>query len=139
DGWATSERRKRVRGLLADRDRIDPDDVIISPTRARDRGLTATVCFPRGNLAPEGSVIKATAIDPSVVASDGVYRHEGPAKVFTTERAAIAAIKNGGVGAGDVLVLCCRGPMGAGMEEIYQVTAALQHLPWGKPVAGITG
>src|SRR5437763_8999098 len=141
DWWKTSERRKRVRGLLADRDRIDPDDVIMSPTRARERGLTATVCFPRGNLAPDGSVIKATSIDPSVVDADGVYRHEGPAKVFTTERAAVAALKGVGpvkVEPGDVLILCGRGPMGSGMEETYQVTSALKHLSWGKHVAVIT-
>jgi putative YjhG/YagF family dehydratase len=138
DWWAKSERRRRVRGLLADRDRIDPDDVIMSPERAHSRGLTATVGFPRGNLAPEGSVIKSTAIDPSVVGADGIYRHEGPANVFTTERAAVAAIKDGLIQAGDVLVLCCRGPMGSGMEETYQVTSALKHLPWGKHVAVIT-
>jgi putative YjhG/YagF family dehydratase len=138
DWWATSDRRKRVRQLLADRDHVNPDDVIMSPSRARERGLTATVCFPCGNLAPEGSVIKSTSIDPSVVDADGVYRHEGPAKVFTTERAAIAAIKTGGLKAGDVLVLCCRGPMGSGMEETYQVTSALKFLPWGKHVAVIT-
>ncbi len=138
DWWATSERRKRVRALLAERDRIDPDDVIMSPSRARARGLTATVCFPRGNLAPDRSVIKSTAIDPSVVDGDGVFRHEGPAKVFTTERAAIAAIKNGNTQPGDVLVLCCRGPMGSGMEETYQVTSALKFLPWGKHVAVVT-
>jgi putative YjhG/YagF family dehydratase len=135
--WQSSQRRKRVRETLV-KDGIDPDTVIHSPARARDRGLTSTVCFPRGNLAPEGSVIKATAIDPSVVDADGVYRHEGPAKVFTTERAAIAAIKENRVTAGDVLVLCGRGPMGAGMEEIYQVTGALKYLPWGKHVAVIT-
>jgi putative YjhG/YagF family dehydratase len=138
DWWGTSERRKRVRGLLVDRDRIDPDDVIMSPAKAKSRGLTATVCFPRGNLAPEGSVIKSTAIDPSVVDADGVYRHEGPAKVFTTERAAVAALKNSRIDPGDVLVLCCRGPMGSGMEETYQVTSALKFLPWGKHVAVIT-
>ena len=49
--------------------------------------------FPRGNLAPEGSVIKATAIDPSVIDADGVYRHRGPARVFTDERDAIQAVK----------------------------------------------
>jgi putative YjhG/YagF family dehydratase len=147
DWWATSERRKRVRALLADRDRIDPDDVIMPPSRAGERRLTATVCFPRGNLAPEGSVIKSTAIDPSVVDADGVYRHEGPAKVFTTERAAVAAIKasvepsgrrDSPIKPGDVLVLCARGPMGSGMEETYQVTSALKFLPWGKHVAVIT-
>jgi putative YjhG/YagF family dehydratase len=138
DWWVTSDRRKRVRGLLADRDRVDPDDVIMSPSRARERGMTATVCFPRGNLAPEGSVIKSTAIDPSVVDADGVYRHEGPAKVFTTERTAVAAIKDNHIKPGDVLVLCCRGPMGSGMEETYQVTSALKFLPWGKHVAVLT-
>src|SRR5581483_1836733 len=108
---------------------------------ARERGLTSTVTFPRGNLAPEGSVIKSTAIDPSVVDADGVYRKVGPARVFTTERAAVAAIKGQGerrVEPGDVLVLICRGPMGAGMEETYQITSALKFLPWGKTVAVLT-
>jgi len=96
------------------------------------------VTFPRGNLAPEGSVIKSTAIDPSVVDADGVYRKTGPARVFTREKDAIAAIKSQGaerLKAGDVMVLICRGPLGAGMEEIYQITAALRHLTWGKHVA----
>jgi len=137
DWWRASKHRQRVRESLV-KDGIDPDTVIYSPARARERGLTSTVCFPRGNLAPDGSVIKATAIDPSVVDADGVYRHEGPSKVFTTERAAIEAIKADRIAAGDVLVLCGRGPMGAGMEEIYQVTGALKHLPWGKHVAVVT-
>lgn len=138
DWWQSSEHRKRIRELLMTKDGVDPDTVIYSPARARERGLTSTVCFPRGNLAPDGSVIKATAIDPAVVDADGVYRHEGPAKVFTTERAAIAAIKSNGVVPGDVLALCCRGPMGSGMEEIFQVTSALKYLPWGKHVAVLT-
>jgi dihydroxyacid dehydratase/phosphogluconate dehydratase len=96
------------------------------------------VTFPRGNLAPEGSVIKSTAIDPSVVDADGAYRKVGPARVFTTEKAAIAAIKSKEIKAGDVLVLICRGPMGAGMEEIYQITSALKHLSFGKHVALLT-
>ena len=78
-----------------ERDGIDPEDVIMSPDRARSRGLTSTVCFPVGNLAPEGSVIKSTAIDPSLVGEDNVYRHTGPARVFVTEAAAIQAIKAG--------------------------------------------
>jgi putative YjhG/YagF family dehydratase len=138
DWWATSDRRLRFRDLLRERDGIDADDVIMSPSRARERGLTSTVTFPTGNLAPEGSVIKSTSIDASVVDPDGVYRITGPARVFTTERAAIAAIKSGAIRAGDVIVLICRGPMGAGMEEIYQVTSALKHLPFGKQVAVIT-
>lgn len=136
--WEKSERRLAFRALLKKQDGIDPDEVIFSPEKARARGLTSTVTFPRGNLAPEGSVIKSTAIDPSVVDADGVYRKVGPAKVFTTEKAAIAAIKTGALKPGDVLVLCCRGPLGSGMEEIYQITSALKHLSWGKQVAVLT-
>jgi dihydroxyacid dehydratase/phosphogluconate dehydratase len=141
DWWETSERRRRLREVLTARDGVDPDDVILSPEQARARGLTSTVTFPRGNLAPEGAVIKSTAIDPSVVDADGVYRKIGPARVFTSERAAIAAIKSRGperIRPGDVLVLIGRGPMGAGMEEIYQITSALKHLSFGKHVAVLT-
>jgi putative YjhG/YagF family dehydratase len=143
DAWEASERRAKLRALLRDRDGVDPDDVIMSPDSAARRGLTSTVCFPHGNLAPEGSVIKSTAIDRSVVDGDGVYRKTGRAKVFLSEPAAIAAIKEQGdkaarIQAGDVLVLICRGPMGAGMEETYQLTAALKYLEFGKHVAVLT-
>src|SRR5437016_8929908 len=140
DWWEGSERRRRLREVLRQKDGVDPDDVILSPERARQRGLTSTVTFPRGNLAPEGSVIKSTAIDPGVVDADGIYRKVGPARVFLTERAVIAAIKSQGperVKPGDIIVLICRGPMGAGMEEIYQVTSALKHLSFGKHIAVI--
>jgi xylonate dehydratase len=112
--------------------------VIMSPDRARSRGLTSTVCFPIGNLAPDGSVIKSTAIDPSLVGEDNIYRHVGPAKVFVSEPAAIRAIKSGEVAHGDVIVLICGGPAGAGMQEIYQVTSALKQLPHCKHVAVLT-
>jgi len=136
--WETSERRKRFREILGEQDGVDPDDVIMSPERARERGLTRTVTFPRGNLAPEGCVIKSTSIDPTVVDADGIYRKEGPARVFVRERDAITAIKKGGIQAGDVLVLAGCGPIGTGMEETYQLTSALKHLPFGKHVALIT-
>lgn len=110
----------------------------MSPAKARERGLTSTVTFPRGNIAPEGSVIKSTAIDPSVVDTDGVYRKEGPAKVFISEKEAIAAIKSGAINPGDIMVLIGCGPMGTGMEETYQLTSALKHLPFGKHVALVT-
>jgi putative YjhG/YagF family dehydratase len=121
DWWEGSDRRRALRERLRAQDGVEPDDVIMSPEQARARGLTSTITFPRGNLAPEGSVIKSTAIDPTVVDADGVYRKTGPARVFTTERAAIAAIKSTGpdrMKAGDVLVLICRGPLGTGMEEM---------------------
>ncbi len=141
DWWEKSERRARLREVLKERDGVDPDDVVMSPETARSRGLTSTVTFPVGNLAPEGSVIKSTAIDPAVVDADGVYRKLGPARVFTSEREATAAIKGRSakpIQPGDVIVLICRGPMGTGMEEIYQITSALKFLKFGKQVAVIT-
>src|SRR6202789_1611272 len=138
DWWEQSERRHTLRKNLLDQDGIDPDNVIMSPDRARSRGLTSTVCFPVGNLAPEGSVIKATSIDPALIDADGKFHHLGPAKVFTTEAAAIRAIKNSHIVENDVMVLICCGPAGAGMQEIYQITAALKALPFGKHVAVLT-
>lgn len=138
DWWEQSERRLKFRQLLRDQEGIDPDDVIMSPDRARARGLTRTVTFPKGNICPEGAVIKSTAIDATVVDADGVYRKEGPARVFHSEREAIAAIKAGGIQAGDIMVLLGCGPLGTGMEETYQVTSALKHLSFGKHVALIT-
>lgn len=136
--WEKSERRERFRQILREQDGIDPDDVILPPARAKEKGLTSTVTFPIGNLAPEGSVIKSTAIDPSVVDADGVYRKEGPARVFTSEREAMMAIKANKIHAGDIIVLMGCGPIGTGMEETYQLTSALKHLPHGKEVALIT-
>jgi putative YjhG/YagF family dehydratase len=138
DWWKQSNRRQQLRRELTQRDGIDPDDVIMSPDRAHAHGLTSTICFPVGNLAPEGSVIKSTAIDSSLVDENEVYRHLGPAKVFVTEEGAIKAIKSGDVARGDVLVLICGGPAGAGMQEIYQITAALKQLPHCKHVALLT-
>ena len=138
DWWRESPRRHQLRRILEERDGIDPDDVIMSPDRARSRGLTSTICFPVGNLAPEGSVIKSTAIDPSLVDDGNIYRHLGPARVFVTEEAAIQAIKCGQVAHGDVIVLICGGPAGAGMQEIYQITAALKQLSHCKHVAVLT-
>ena len=139
--WETSERRQHLREHLQEQDGIDPDNVILPPARAREKGLTSTVCFPVGNLAPQGSVIKATSIDPAVVDEDGVYRKRGPARVFTRERDAIAAVKgqtDHPLQAGDILVLVGRGPLGSGMEETYQITSALKFLPWGREVAVLT-
>ena len=138
EAWARSERRSVLRQRLFDLDGVDADSVILPPALARERGLTSTVTFPRGNLAPEGAVIKSTAIDPSVLSAEGVFLLEGPARVFTRERDAIAAIKAGRIRAGDVMVLAGVGPMGTGMEETYQLTSALKHLPFGKQVALIT-
>jgi xylonate dehydratase len=136
--WEKSERRARFKKVLQDLDGVNPDEVIFPPEQAKARGLTGTLAFPRGNLAPEGSVVKATSIDPTVVDADGVYRKEGPARVFVDERDAMTAIKNGKIKSGDIMVLAGVGPMGTGMEETYQITGALKHLPDGKHVALLT-
>ena len=141
DWWESSERRRAARARLASAAAIDPDHVIMTPDAARRAGVTSTLVFPRGNLAPQGSVVKATAIDASVIDADGVYRHRGPARVFTTEREAIEAVKGTStrsVHEGDVIVLIGMGPSGTGMQETAQITTALRYLPWGKHVALIT-
>ena len=139
--WEQSERRQKLRERLQALDGIDPDDVIMNPTKATRRGLTSTITFLMGNLAPQGAIIKSTAIDPGVLDADGVYRKTGPARVFTSERAAMAAVKGIGenaIKAGDVIVLIGCGPLGTGMEETYQLTSALRYLPEGKTIALIT-
>jgi len=136
--WEGSERRRRLRERLKEMDGVEPEDVILPPAAATARGLTSTVSFVGGNLAPQGAIVKSTAIDPTVIGADGVYRHTGPAHVFTSEHAAITAIKAKRIAAGEVLVLAGLGPRGAGMEEVYQVTAALRYLDLAKTVALIT-
>jgi putative YjhG/YagF family dehydratase len=138
DWWESSERRAQIKKRLMEADGVDPEDVIMSPEKAKSRGLTSTVTFPVGNIAPEGSVIKSTAIDPSVVGEDGIYRHTGKVKVFTAEKDAIRAIKTGGIEKGDIMAVIGRGPSGTGMEETYQLTSALKHLSYGKYVSLIT-
>ncbi|HWA25681.1 MAG TPA: YjhG/YagF family D-xylonate dehydratase [Lacunisphaera sp.] len=135
--WEKSERRGRLREKLRALDGIDPDHVIMSGAQARERGLTSTVTFLRGNLAPEGALVKSTAIAPSLIGPDGVFLHEGPARVFTSENQAIAALKSGTVKPGDVMVLAGIGP-GCGMPETYQVTSALKHVKDGQRIALIT-
>jgi putative YjhG/YagF family dehydratase len=136
--WKNSARRARFKKWLLQQDGVNPSQVIFSPEQARAAGIASTMVFPCGNLAPEGSVVKSTAIDPAVVDAEGVYRKEGPARVFVNEKDAMAAIKEGRIRAGDVLVLTGIGPRGTGMEETYQVTASLKHLPFGKEVALLT-
>ena len=141
DWWERSERRQVLQEQLRRSDGVIHSDVIMAPSIARERGLTSTITFPRGNLAPLGSVIKSTSIDPRVVDTDGVYRKRLRARVFIRERDAVTAIKTRGpdrIQPGEAIVLVCGGPLGTGMEETYQVTSALKHLSWGKDVAVVT-
>ncbi|MGJ9711823.1 YjhG/YagF family D-xylonate dehydratase [Actinotignum sp. GS-2025c] len=136
--WENSDRRARVQERLLRVNKIPKDDVIMDPEKAHRNGLTSTVTFPKGNIAPEGSVVKSTAIDPSVVGEDGVFRQTGPARIFVHEKDAMAALKDGKIQAGDVMVIAGIGPSGTGMEETYQLTSALKKLPYGKHVSLIT-
>lgn len=135
--WEQSDRRRRFREKLTELDGINPDDVIRPPQNA----FTSTMTFVRGNLVPEGAVVKSTAISPRLLDEEGVFLHEGPARVFPSEEAAIAAIKSTGedrVREGEVLVLAGLGPMGAGMPETYQVTSALRYSSVGRNLAVLT-
>jgi putative YjhG/YagF family dehydratase len=141
DWWEGSERRQAVRARLGAAGAIDPDQVIMGPDAARRAGLTSTVIFPTGNIAPEGAVVKATAIDQAMVGDDGVFRQRGPVRVFVDERDAIAAVKGQGtapVEPGEIMVLMGAGPAGTGMQETAQITSALKYLPWGRQVAILT-
>ncbi len=141
DWWAHTRRRQVCHERLAAEAQVDPGHVIMNAQAARLNGLSSTLIFPGGNIAPEGALIKATAIDPSVIHQDNIYRTRGTARVFTSEKDAMAAVKgltDPPVGPGDVIVLIGSGPLGTGMEETYQITSALKHLPWGKHVPIIT-
>jgi xylonate dehydratase len=140
DTWQHSKRRFRLRAVLKDRDGVDPDTVIYSPTKAEQHGLNRTLVFPTGNVAPDGSVIKATSIDPTLL-NNGVYEFVGNARVFTSEASAIQTIKGQAVkpvAKGEVIVLTGCGPAGTGMEETYQLTSALKYLPGGNLIPLIT-
>ncbi|TSB44948.1 YjhG/YagF family D-xylonate dehydratase [Alkalicoccobacillus porphyridii] len=138
DWWEDSERRQRMKERLYEADGIKPEEVIMTPKQAKNRGMSSTITFPVGNIAPEGSIIKSTSIDPEVLSSDGIYYHKNAAKIYSSERAAIAAIKNNEVEKGDIMVVSGCGPLGTGMEETYQLTSALKHLSYGKYVTLIT-
>jgi putative YjhG/YagF family dehydratase len=141
DWWEQSERRQAAKRLLEREAQIDPEQVIMDADSAKRAGLSGTLVFPVGNIAPQGSVIKATALDPTLVDHNGIYRHRGSARVFVSERDAIEAIKgltDKPVRPGEVVVLVGGGPVGTGMEETYQVTSALKFIPWGKTVPVLT-
>ena len=130
DDWEKSERRTRFKEILYTKDGVDPEDVIMSPDKASQKGIARTLAFLSGNLAPQGAIVKSTSISPNLYSSSGNYYHEGRARVFYDESSAIAAVKSTGdqrVLPGEVIVLLGRGPMGAGMPETAQITSALKY------------
>ncbi|MDH2925655.1 YjhG/YagF family D-xylonate dehydratase [Lonepinella koalarum] len=139
DWWEQSERRHNCRTHLQATTGVSPDEVIFTPKRAKERGIGSTVTFPIGNIAPEGAVVKSTAIDPSVIGEDKIFRHTAKVKTFVSEKDAIKALKEPGrIQSGDIMIVMGGGPKGTGMEETYQLTSALKHLPFGKHVSLIT-
>ena len=94
---------------------------------------TGGLAVLKGNLAPEGSVVKRSAVAPEMMV------HEGPARVFDCEEDAIAAIKGGKIAAGDVVGIRYEGPKGGpGMREMLNPTSAIAGMGLGSTVALIT-
>lgn len=94
---------------------------------------TGGIAVLRGNLAPDGCVVKRSAVAPEML------KHEGPAKVFDSEEEAIAAIYGGKIVAGDVVVIRYEGPAGGpGMREMLSPTSAIAGMGLDKQVALIT-
>ena len=94
---------------------------------------TGGLAVLKGNLAPDGSVVKRSAVAPEMMV------HEGPARVFGCEEDAIAAIKGGKINAGDVVVIRYEGPKGGpGMREMLNPTSAIAGMGLGSSVALIT-
>jgi hypothetical protein len=134
---AQSERRAALRRRLQEIDGIDPDDVIMSPDRARSHGLTSTVCFPGGQSRAGGIGDQSTAIDPRWSARTTFIAH-GPGARLRHRGGGNPGHQGRRISQGDVMVLICSGPAGAGMQEIYQITSALKQLPHCKHVAVLT-
>jgi len=106
---------RRGEGYLANY-HLTREDVILTRDKSKDFGSTAVL---KGNLAPQGAVIKFSAVEPDMLA------HQGPAKVFDREEDALDAILKGSVEPGSVIILRYEGPRGSGMPEILATTEAL--------------
>ena len=108
------------------------DEDIIRPVE-RPYSENGGIAVLRGNLAPDGCVVKQSAVSPEMMT------HEGPARVFDSEEEAIACIYSGGIHAGDVVVIRYEGPKGGpGMREMLNPTSAIVGMGLGESVALIT-
>ena len=114
------------------KDAVNKNPEVIRPVEnpySKNGGLAVL----KGNLAPDGSVVKRSAVVPEMMV------HEGPARVFECEEDAIAAIKGGKIVAGDVVVIRYEGPKGGpGMREMLNPTSAIAGMGLGSSVALIT-
>ena len=121
---------KTVAENLADIDSPDPDGDILHAMNSPLGGVGGITVL-RGSLAPDGAVTKSAGIPVDIF--------EGPAKVFERERAAMDALEDGGIQAGDVVIIRYEGPKGGpGMREMLMITAAIKGAGLGKDVLLIT-
>lgn len=112
---------------------LDPDPVDGTVIHTFDDPIHATggITILHGSMAPEGAVVKTAGFDAAVF--------EGPARVFERERAAMDALEEGRIAAGDVVVIRYEGPKGGpGMREMLAVTAAIKGAGLGKDVLLLT-
>lgn len=111
---------------------VNRDPEIIRPIN-KPYSKTGGIAVLRGNLAPDGCVVKQSAVAPEMMV------HQGPARVFDSEEAAIEAIYAGKIRAGDVVVIRYEGPKGGpGMREMLNPTSAIAGMGLDKEVALIT-
>ena len=121
---------KTMKETLQGHENLNPE-VIRKPENAYSK--TGGIAVLRGNLAPDGCVVKQSAVAPEMLV------HEGPAKVFDSEEEAIAGIFGGKIEAGDVIVIRYEGPAGGpGMREMLSPTSAIAGMGLDKEVALIT-
>jgi len=114
-------------------DAMDIDPLDGNVLRALDKPIHATggITILKGSFAPEGAVVKTAGFDATVF--------EGPARVFERERAAMDALTEGGIKAGDVVIIRYEGPKGGpGMREMLAITAAIKGAGLGKDVLLLT-
>ena len=121
---------KTVGENIANSVNMDPE--VIRPVE-NPYSTTGGLAVLKGNLAPDGGVVKRSAVVPEMMV------HEGPARVFDCEEDAIAAIKSGKIVSGDVVVIRYEGPKGGpGMREMLNPTSAIAGMGLGSSVALIT-
>jgi dihydroxy-acid dehydratase len=130
DGSAVTVTGRTLGEELERRPPGDPGQQVIRSLQA-PLSPEGGLCVLRGNIAPEGAVVKVTASTPR--------QHRGPARVFDGEQDAIAAVLGGQISGGDTVVIRFEGPRGGpGMPEMLQVTAAIVGRGLGEEVALIT-
>ena len=111
---------------------VNLDETVIRPL-SNPYSKTGGIAVLKGNLAPDGCVVKRSAV------AEEMLCHEGPAKVYNSEEEAIAAIYGGKIEAGDVVVIRYEGPAGGpGMREMLSPTSAIAGMGLDKAVALIT-